>query len=92
MLVRHRVWVVHEEMFDHPQVMEQGLVAEFEHPRVGRYRGFANPIQFRATAASKPFAVRDLEQDAEKTLREWGFSIDEVEEFLGNLALTISRK
>jgi hypothetical protein len=30
----------------------------------------------------KPFAVRDLGQDAGETLTEWGFSDAEIEEFL----------
>jgi crotonobetainyl-CoA:carnitine CoA-transferase CaiB-like acyl-CoA transferase len=74
-----------EEMFDHPQVVEQGLVAEFEHPTAGKYRGFGNPIQFSRMAAGKPFAIQELAHDADRILREWGFSIEEIEEFLGNL-------
>jgi crotonobetainyl-CoA:carnitine CoA-transferase CaiB-like acyl-CoA transferase len=69
-----------EEMFDHPQVVEQGLVAEFEHPNVGRYRGMANPIQFSATPTSKPFAAPVLGQHTEEILKRLGLSEAEVEE------------
>jgi crotonobetainyl-CoA:carnitine CoA-transferase CaiB-like acyl-CoA transferase len=69
-----------EEMFDHPQVVEQDLVATYEHPTVGRYRGMANPIQFSASGASKPFAARDLGKEVDETLMEWGFSAEEIEE------------
>jgi crotonobetainyl-CoA:carnitine CoA-transferase CaiB-like acyl-CoA transferase len=43
-----------EDMFDHPQVRAEHLVAEFDHPLVGRYRGFAKPV----TSAAHP--VRSL--------------------------------
>jgi formyl-CoA transferase len=46
-----------EEMFDHPQVLAEGLVTTFEHPKVGRYRGMAAPIELSATPAPPPFAA-----------------------------------
>jgi crotonobetainyl-CoA:carnitine CoA-transferase CaiB-like acyl-CoA transferase len=69
-----------EEMFDHPQVVEQGLVEEFEHPGVGRYRGMANPIQFSATPTSKPFAAPALGQHTVEILKRLGLSQAEIEE------------
>ena len=35
-----------EDMFDHPQVAAEGMVQDFEHPLVGRYRGFSRSIAF----------------------------------------------
>ena len=35
-----------EDMFDHPQVAAEGILASFEHPGVGRYRGMAHPVRF----------------------------------------------
>jgi crotonobetainyl-CoA:carnitine CoA-transferase CaiB-like acyl-CoA transferase len=54
-----------EDMFDHPQVQAEGLIAEFEHPAVGRYRGVAHPIRFGRTPGPAPFAapVLGAEQD-----------------------------
>ena len=46
-----------EDMFDHPQVQAEGLIATFEHPVVGRYRGVAHPIRFGRTPGPAPFAA-----------------------------------
>lgn len=51
-----------EDMFDHPQVLSEGLIAEFEHPVVGRYRGVAHPIKFGRTPGPAPFAAPVLER------------------------------
>jgi formyl-CoA transferase len=51
-----------EDMFDDPQVAAQGLVADYEHPVVGRYRGFQGPIDFGRTPGPAPFAAPVLGQ------------------------------
>jgi crotonobetainyl-CoA:carnitine CoA-transferase CaiB-like acyl-CoA transferase len=68
-----------EDMFDHPQVLAQGLVASFEHPTVGRYRGFANPIQFSAREPNAPRAAPTLGQHTDEILAAHGFSEEEIE-------------
>jgi formyl-CoA transferase len=42
-----------EDMFDHPQVASEGILATFEHPRIGRYRG-AHPLRFGAGPPRPP--------------------------------------
>ncbi len=37
-----------EDMFDHPQVEAEGILASFEHPRLGRYRALARPVDIGA--------------------------------------------
>ena len=54
-----------EDMFDHPQVQAQGLVTEFEHPQVGRYRGFCQPVEFSRTPGPDPFAAPTLGQHSD---------------------------
>lgn len=34
-----------EDMFDHPQLLAEGLVVEHEHPRVGKYRSMGKAIK-----------------------------------------------
>lgn len=50
-----RVRHVEELLFD-PQAEAEGLVADFDHPEVGRYRGLGVPIRFSGTpmVARKP--------------------------------------
>ena len=51
-----------EDMFDDPQVAAQGMVTDFEHPLVGRYRGFQGPIEFGRTPCPQAFAAPALGQ------------------------------
>jgi formyl-CoA transferase len=67
-----------EDMFDHPQVLAEGLVADFEHPRVGRYRGFASPLKYSAMPARPPFAAPSFGQHCETVLAAYDYSSDEV--------------
>jgi crotonobetainyl-CoA:carnitine CoA-transferase CaiB-like acyl-CoA transferase len=55
-----------EDMFQHPQVLAEGLLAEMQHPTLGSYRGVAHPIRFGRTPGPEPFASPTLGQhDAE---------------------------
>ncbi|WOO34282.1 CoA transferase [Diaphorobacter limosus] len=51
-----------EDMFEHPQVLAEGLIARFEHPTLGSYRGFAGPLDFSRTPGPAPFAAPTLGQ------------------------------
>jgi formyl-CoA transferase len=63
-----------EAMFDHPQVLAQGLVAGFEHPNVGRYRGMAKPVEFGGTPCGPPFAAPAFGQHTAEVLARYGYS------------------
>lgn len=52
-----------EDMFDHPQVVAEGMVATLAHPAVGQYRGVAEPIRFGRTPAPAAYAAPVLGQD-----------------------------
>jgi crotonobetainyl-CoA:carnitine CoA-transferase CaiB-like acyl-CoA transferase len=55
-------------MFDHPQVVAQGIVGSFEHPVVGRYRGVAQSISFGRTTGPAPFAAPALGEHTQSVL------------------------
>jgi crotonobetainyl-CoA:carnitine CoA-transferase CaiB-like acyl-CoA transferase len=57
-----------EDMFEHPQVLAEGLVTTLPHPVVGSYRGVAHPIRFGRTPGPEPFAAPVLGQDNEAVL------------------------
>ena len=67
-----------EDMFDHPQVLDQGLVASFEHPVIGSYRGFARPLHMSRTPGPPPFTAPAFGQHTGQVLQEHGFSHDEI--------------
>jgi crotonobetainyl-CoA:carnitine CoA-transferase CaiB-like acyl-CoA transferase len=63
-----------EEMFDHQQVIAQGLAHSFHHRSIGHYTGIANPIRFSASGGSEPFAAPTLGEHTDEILKRLGFS------------------
>jgi crotonobetainyl-CoA:carnitine CoA-transferase CaiB-like acyl-CoA transferase len=51
-----------EDMFDFEQVLLEGMVASFEHPVAGKYRGFTRAWAFERTRGPAPFAAPALDQ------------------------------
>jgi crotonobetainyl-CoA:carnitine CoA-transferase CaiB-like acyl-CoA transferase len=54
-----------EDMFDHPQVIAENMVAPIDHPTLGSYRGVTRPVEFGRTPGPEPFAAPVLGQDNE---------------------------
>ncbi|HSE05347.1 MAG TPA: CoA transferase, partial [Methylomirabilota bacterium] len=61
-----------EDMFDHPQVVAEGILAGFEHAAVGRYRGMAHPVRFGDGPPPAPFAAPELGQHSRAILAGLG--------------------
>jgi formyl-CoA transferase len=43
-----------EDMFDHPQVLAEELIAEHPHPTLGSYRTFTGPVRFAGGRFNSP--------------------------------------
>lgn len=69
-----------EEMFDFPQVQAEDMIAEYEHPQVGRYRGLKRPVVFGRTPGPVPFAAPTLNQHGELVAAEAQRLITESED------------
>ncbi len=67
-----------EDMFDCPQVLAEGIVAQYDHPTVGAYRGMGKPIYFSATPGPAPFAAPVPGQHSAEILRESDYSDEEI--------------
>jgi formyl-CoA transferase len=67
-----------EDMFDFPQVLQQNLVAHFNHPRVGGYRGFPGAFTFDG-ARRQAFAAPIHGQHTDAILSDHGFSPEDIE-------------
>ncbi len=52
-----------EDMFDHPQVAAEALMAEIPHPALGSYQGVTRPIKYSRTPGPDPFAAPMLDED-----------------------------
>lgn len=72
-----------EDMFDHPQVAAEGILASFEHPGVGRYRGMAHPVRFGDGPPTAPFAAPQLGQHSREILAGLGYADEEIERLCG---------
>lgn len=69
-----------DEMFDDPQCKSEELIAEFEHPVIGRYRGFTRATTFSRTPGRIPFAAPHFGADSERVLSAVGFTAEQVME------------
>ena len=68
-----------EDMFDHPQVLAEDMVAEFSHPTLGTYLGMKDPILFESTACPEPFAAPAIGADSAAVLAAFGYAGEEIE-------------
>jgi crotonobetainyl-CoA:carnitine CoA-transferase CaiB-like acyl-CoA transferase len=68
-----------EDMFDHPQVLAEGLVATMQHDAVGSYRGLGKPIHFGGAPGPAQFGSPTLGQHTAETLSRYGYSRAEIE-------------
>ncbi|WP_149194162.1 CaiB/BaiF CoA transferase family protein [Luteimonas suaedae] len=55
-----------EEMFDHPQVLAEEIVAPIAHSKLGSYRGVTRPIKFGRTPGPAPFAAPMLGEHSDE--------------------------
>lgn len=67
-----------EDMFEHPQVLDQKLVATMKHPVVGSYRGLGKPIEFGSTPGPAQFGAPTFGQHTDELLQRHGYSTDEI--------------
>jgi crotonobetainyl-CoA:carnitine CoA-transferase CaiB-like acyl-CoA transferase len=67
-----------EDMFEHPQVTAEGLVATLDHPVVGRYRTMTKPIKLSDTPGPEPAAAPIMGQHTDEVLAEFGFTEGQI--------------
>ncbi len=69
-----------EDVFDDAQVQQQGLIAEHEHPGIGRYRTVANPISFGLASGGRTLrSAPSLGEHTRGLMQELGYTDEEVE-------------
>ncbi|HEY9279796.1 MAG TPA: CoA transferase [Eoetvoesiella sp.] len=77
-----------EDMFDDPQVAEQGFVVDLQHPKVGNYKGIARLIKFSAEVNNTPpCAAPLLGEHSQSILRGLGYSDEQAQALLDSGAV-----
>jgi crotonobetainyl-CoA:carnitine CoA-transferase CaiB-like acyl-CoA transferase len=67
-----------EDMFDHPQVVSEGMVNTFEHPVLGSYRGLSRAIKFGLADAGPPRSAPTFGQHSQQVLEGLGYDDEEI--------------
>ena len=67
-----------EDLFDHPQVLAEGLVTTLEHPVAGRYRTMTKPVRFSETPGPDAIAAPVFGQHSDAVLEGFGYSAAEI--------------
>ncbi|HEY0286742.1 MAG TPA: CoA transferase [Pseudomonas sp.] len=67
-----------EDMFDHPQSQAEDLIADYQHPVVGHYRGFTRSIRYGRTPGPQPFAAPAFGQHSDDVLLAHGFTNEQI--------------
>lgn len=66
-----------EDMFDHPQVVAEGIVVEHEHPRIGKYRSMSKAVQMGV--GDRPTTRAPLlGEHTDDVLARFGFGDEEI--------------
>lgn len=52
-----------EDMFDHPQVLAEDIIADIPHPNLGTYQGVTRAISYSRTPGPAPFAAPTQDAD-----------------------------
>jgi formyl-CoA transferase len=68
-----------EELWDDPQVRENGLIAQVEHPVVGKITTYGPPIRMSKTPLRPRSASPVLGADTDAVLSELGYTPDQAE-------------
>ena len=71
-----------EDVVNDPQVIHNGIIAEFENPRGGRVRTLGNPLRIDQAAVPIRKAAPELGENTVELLQEVGYSDREIQDLL----------
>jgi formyl-CoA transferase len=69
------------DMFEHPQVQAEGLVREFSHSKIGKYKSITGLIKMDHAACATERAAPDFGEHTSELLAEYGYSEQQIHQF-----------
>ncbi len=70
-----------DQALAHPQVAERALIAESEHPVLGKVRNMGLPVRFRGGSRQAHRAPPLLGQHTDEILLQAGYTPESIEQF-----------
>lgn len=70
-----------KEALEDPQVKENNMIVEFDHPEFGKINVIANPIKHSKTPATLRRPAPEFSQHTEEILLEMGYTWEDIEQF-----------
>jgi len=80
------------EMLSHPQVVENGIIVETDHPHAGRLRQSRTPARFSATPAEHRRGGPALGGNTREVLAEAGYSATEIDTLIAAGAAAVQEE
>jgi len=76
-----------EDMFDFEQCQAEALITDYEHPLVGRYRGFTRAVVFQRSGAPAGYAAPVFGADGDQVMTEFGLTPEHISALRAERAL-----
>jgi formyl-CoA transferase len=80
-----------EELFFDDHVLAEGLIADYDHPEVGRYRALGVPIRMSGTPMRPAAASPSFAADTARVLADVGYSTDDIDQLADCGAVVTAR-
>ena len=68
------------DMFEHPQVRAEGLVREFTHSKIGKYKSITGLIKMDHAACATERAAPDFGEHTSELLAEYGYTGQQIDQ------------
>ncbi len=70
-----------DDMFEHPQVQAEGMIREFKHSKIGKYKSITGLLKLDQTPCATDLAAPDFGEHTAELLAEHGYSERDIQEF-----------
>ncbi len=70
-----------DDMFEHPQVQAEGMIREFTHSKIGKYKSITGLLKLDQTPCATDLAAPDFGEHTAELLAEHGYSERDIQEF-----------